>query len=100
MEDFLIGDVIEVKWHEFDATPEVGVFSGTERGYYLLTTATGNIVPFLINNVIIKKLDKMPVTPLPVHIFWENIKENRNICMIFFVTGMFISLIIEQLFLW
>ncbi|MBC8410912.1 MAG: hypothetical protein H8E12_19680 [Rhodobacteraceae bacterium] len=99
MKDLLVGDVIEVRWHEFDTTPEIGVFAGMERGYCLLTTRSGHTVPFLINSVIIKKLDEMPRKPLPMETFFENIKENKSACMIFFVAGGFVSFVIERLFL-
>jgi hypothetical protein len=98
VDDFLVGDVIEVKWHEFDAIPEIGTFIGIERGYYLLMTREGNVMPFLINNVIIKKMDAFPIEPLPLTIFLEKIKENKNICILFFSAGALFSLILKHFF--
>jgi len=87
MDDFFVGDIIEVTWNERDGVPEIGVYSGIERGFCLLTTKEGNVIPFLISGVTIKKIDGFPVEPLPLDAFLQGIKENKNICILFFVVG-------------
>ena len=98
MDDFFVGDVIEIKWCERDGVSEIGIYSGVERGYCLLTTKEDNTIPFLINSVTINKLDGFPTEPLPLDTFLQDIKENRNICILFFSMGALFSLLIQYFF--
>ena len=98
MDDFFVGDVIAVTWHERDSVPEIGIYSGVERGFCLLTTKEGKVIPFLINNVTINKLDRFPDEPLPLDTFLLGVKENKNICILFFVIGTISGIISSLVF--